>query len=174
MSIAVRRITPEDWREVKALRLQALADPAAPMAFLDTVEHAAAQPDRFWQERAANASGDAAAAQFVAIADDGTWTGTITLLPHREQHDAGLVVGVYVADAHRGAGVIDALLDAAAAWARDRGLRALVLEVHVDNSRAQAVYRRAGFVPTGEIETSGFGREWVMRRELADTGSVPA
>ncbi len=93
MSIAVRRITPEDWREVKALRLQALADPAAPMAFLDTVEHAAAQPDRFWQERAANASGDAAAAQFVAIADDGTWTGTITLLPHREQHDAGLVVG---------------------------------------------------------------------------------
>ena len=174
MSIAVRRITPEDWREVKALRLQALADPAAPMAFLASVEHAAAQPDRFWQERAANAAGDAASAQFVAIADDGTWTGTVTVLPHREQHDAGLVVGVYVADTHRGAGVIDALLDASAAWARDRGLRALVLEVHVDNERAQAVYRRRGFVRTGEIETSGFGREWVMRRELADTGSVSA
>ena len=174
MSIAVRRITPEDWREVKALRLQALADPAAPMAFLDTVEHAAAQPDRFWQERAANAAGDAAAAQFVAIADDGTWAGTVTVLPHREQHDAGLVVGVYVADAHRGAGVIDALLDDAAAWARDRDFRALVLEVHVDNERAQAVYRRCGFVQTGAIETSGFGREWVMRRELAHTGSVPA
>lgn len=174
MSIAVRRITSEDWREVKALRLQALADAAAPMAFLDTVEHAAAQPDRLWQERAANAAGDAAAAQFVAIADDGTWTGTVTVLPHREQHDAGLVVGVYVADAHRGAGVIDALFDAAAIWSRDRGLRALVLEVHVDNERAQAVYRRRGFVRIGEIETSGFGREWVMRRELVDAGSVPA
>ncbi len=44
----------------------------------------------------------------------------------------------------------------------------------MNNSRAQAVYRRAGFVRTGEIETSGFGREWVMRRELGDTGSVPA
>ncbi|HZU93097.1 MAG TPA: GNAT family N-acetyltransferase, partial [Microbacterium sp.] len=77
-------------------------------------------------------------------------------------------------DGHRGAGVIDALLDAAAEWARWRGLSDLLLEVHVDNDRAQSVYARCGFVRSGEVETAGFGREWVMRRALASTGSVQA
>ena len=174
MSIAVRRIEADEWREVKALRLLALADPAAPIAFLDTVEHASAQPDSFWQERAANAAGDASAAQLVAVTDAGAWVGSVTVLPHRELRDAGLVVGVFVADGHRGAGVIDALLDAAAEWARGRGLSDLLLEVHVDNDRAQSVYARSGFVRSGEVETAGFGREWVMRRALAPTGSVQA
>ncbi|WP_308011039.1 GNAT family N-acetyltransferase [Streptomyces sp. AC495_CC817] len=166
MSIAVRRITADDWREVKALRLRALADPVAPIAFLDTVEGAGRQPDGFWQDRAANASGSAASAQFVAIADTGEWVGTVTVLAHREHVDSGLVVGVYVADGHRGAGIIDALLDAAAEWSREQGLRELVLEVHVDNDRAQAVYSRSGFVRTGVTDTVGFGREWVMTRSL--------
>ena len=172
MSISVRRVEADDWREVKALRLRALADEAAPIAFLDTVEHASAQPDRFWQERTANAAAPAAAAQFAAIADDDRWVGTVTVLPHREHADAGLVVGVYVADEHRGAGVIDTLMEAAARWAQESGLAALLLEVHVDNARAQAVYGRCGFVRIGEIESTGFGREWVMRRDLVGAGSV--
>ncbi|MCT1476467.1 GNAT family N-acetyltransferase [Microbacterium sp. p3-SID336] len=174
MTVAVRRIEPQDWAEVKALRLRALADPVAPIAFLDTVEHARTQPDRFWQDRAANAAGDAAAAQFVAITDEGAWVGTATVLPHREEAAAGLVVGVYVVPEQRGGGVIDALLEAAAQWSRTRGFSALFLEVHVDNARAQAVYARCGFERTGEIETSGFGREWVMRRRLDAAGSVPS
>jgi len=171
VSFAVRRIDAAQWREVKALRLRALADDAAPIAFLDTVENASAQPDRFWQDRAANASGDAAAAQLVAVTDAGEWVGTVTVLPHREHPEAGLVVGVYVAEDHRGGGIVDALFEAAADWARERGLSALLLEVHVDNDRAQAVYARRGFERVGEVETTGFGREWVMRRTLDETGA---
>lgn len=174
MSFRVRRVEAHEWPQVKALRLRALADPAAPIAFLDTVEHANGQPDRFWEERAANAAAPSAVAQFVAVTDAGEWAGTATVLPHREHADAGLVVGVYVADEHRGTGMIDALLDGAAEWARGQGLSALVLEVHVDNDRAQAVYARSGFARSGEIETAGFGREWVMRRELARSGSADA
>ncbi|WP_447652958.1 GNAT family N-acetyltransferase [Microbacterium sufflavum] len=174
MSVHVRRVEAGEWPQVKALRLRALADPAAPIAFLDTVEHASGQPDRFWQERTVNAAEPSAAAQFVAVTDAGEWVGTATVLPHRERPEAGLVVGVYVADEHRGSGVIDALLDTAAAWALEQGLAALELEVHVDNDRAQAVYARAGFARTGEIETTGFGREWVLRRELAGSEGVRA
>lgn len=174
MTFSVRRIEAHEWPEVKALRLRALADEAAPIAFLDTVDNASAQPDRFWQDRAANASGDAAAAQFVAVTDAGDWVGTVTMLPHREDPHAGHIVGVYVTEAHRGRGVIDALLEAASDFARGRGLSALALDVHVDNHRAQAVYRRAGFVRTGMVEAADFGREWVMRRALDGTGSVLA
>lgn len=174
MSVVVRRIESDEWREVKALRLQALADQAAPIAFLDTVEHASSRPDVFWRDRAANAAGDAAAAQLVAMTDDGEWIGTVTVLPHREHQRAGLVVGVFVSDGHRGSGVIDALLDAAADWAKVRGFSDLFLEVHVDNERAQRSYTRCGFVRAGEIETAGFGREWVMRRVLARPDSVQA
>lgn len=173
MTVRIARITPDQWREVRDLRLRALADPAASIAFLDTVDNAAAQPDAFWRERAARASGEADAAQLVAIVDE-DWVGTVTVLPHREDSDAGLVVGVYVDAAHRGTGLIDALLDAAAAWARERALTALILEVHVDNGRARRVYERCGFVRTGEVDNAGFGREWVMRRELAGAGSVQA
>lgn len=174
MTFSVRRIEAHEWPEVKALRLRALADEAAPIAFLDTVESASAQPDRFWQDRAANASGDAAAAQLVAVTDAGDWVGTVTVLPHSEDPHAGHVVGVYVAETHRGLGMIDALLEAAADFARGRGLSALVLEAHVDNHRAQAVYRRGGFVRTDLVEAPDFGREWVMARALAGTGSVQA
>jgi ribosomal protein S18 acetylase RimI-like enzyme len=44
-----------------------------------------------------------------------------------------------------------ALLDAAVAWAWERGLERVRLIVHEDNARAQGFYRRAGFVPSGVI-----------------------
>lgn len=164
---SVRRIRADEWRQVKALRLQALADPVADLAFLDTLEHATSQPDEFWIERARNSADGADAAQFVAIADDGAWFGTATVLRHRDREGAGLVVGVYVADGHRGAGAIEALLDAAAEWTRQQGWSELLLEVHVDNARAIAAYERCGFVCTGEITEHVNGSEYVMRRGAA-------
>ncbi|TKR34020.1 GNAT family N-acetyltransferase [Luteimonas gilva] len=48
------------------------------------------------------------------------------------------------ADARRG-GVARALLDAAAAFARDDGARSIVLETTRDNAPARALYRNAGW-----------------------------
>src|SRR4051794_41079602 len=52
----VRVVRAEEWASVKALRLLALEDPAAPLAFLETYETAAERPDSFWQKRAADAA----------------------------------------------------------------------------------------------------------------------
>jgi GNAT superfamily N-acetyltransferase len=174
MSVEIRRIAPGEWEQVKALRLRALSDPVAHLAFLDTVEHASTQPDEFWQARTENAAIGDEAAQFVAIAEDGEWFGSATVIENRDHPGAGLVVGVYVADGHRGAGAIEALFDAAASWARRTGRSALYLEVHVDNHRAQRAYERWGFVRTGEISKLDNGEEYVMVHALGAADSVGA
>lgn len=180
MEVDIRPIRAHEWREVRELRLRALRDEAAAIAFLDDHDDAAARPDAFWQARAEAASldaGDAARArQFVAIAPDGTWVGSVSVLLEREgeadfegapiREAGGAVVGVYVDPSHRGAGVIDGLLDAAVDWVRARGLRRIRLTVHADNLRAQAAYRRAGFRPTGVEPHTSIGPEVELAREV--------
>ncbi|GAA4482311.1 GNAT family N-acetyltransferase [Microbacterium panaciterrae] len=166
MIAQVRRIRADEWIRVRDLRLHALQDPVAAIAFLDTFENASAQPDEFWQARAANAADGDTAAQFVAVAEDDEWCGTATVLGHRDATDSALVVGVFVAEQHRGEGAIEALFDECATWSAERGFTELVLEVHVDNARAQAAYERCGFVRTGQITEQENGREYVMARPL--------
>jgi GNAT superfamily N-acetyltransferase len=158
----VRPIRADEWAEVRELRLLALQDPAAPIAFLETYEQAAAQPDSFWRERAERAAGGTAVRQFVAESpDDVTWTGMVTVLiedagsedvfgraiRERQAH----IVGVFVRPEHRGSGVIDALFAAAVEWASsDAEVARVRLYVHEDNARAERFYRRFGFVRSGE------------------------
>jgi GNAT superfamily N-acetyltransferase len=145
------------------------------LAFLDSHDETLQRPDAFWQLRTADAADGETAAQFVAVVD-GEWVGSATVLVRATgQRDhlgrimddrQALVVGVYVAPAQRGSGAIDLLLATGAEWAAGLGLDRLELDVHRDNHRAQAAYRRAGFVPTGETLTSRIGPEIVMARPL--------
>lgn len=173
--LAVRRIRADEWRAVRALRLESTGDPDAGMAFLETPDQVAARTDEFWRERAELAAESETAAQFVAVVDD-VWVGSLSVLIRASGQTDHLgrfvddrradVVGVYVNPAHRGSGAVDGLLAAAAEWAGSLGLRRLSLDVHRDNHRAQGAYRRAGFVPTGETYSSSIGPEIVMARPL--------
>jgi GNAT superfamily N-acetyltransferase len=175
-SIAVRRVREDDWPRVRALRIEAVGDPDAGIAFLSTPDQERAHDDEFWRRRAADAATGPHAAQFIAEAD-GDWIGTATVLvrvtgsaDHTGRRVFGTradVVGVYVRPDSRGSGAIDALFEAAARWAAASGLDRLTLDVHVDNARAQAAYRRNGFVPTGETFSGPIGRELVMARAVA-------
>ena len=55
---------------------------------------------------------------------------------------------LFVQKAFRGAGLATAALADVRAFAVERGIRAIHLEVARDNAPAQAAYRRAGFHPT--------------------------
>lgn len=159
------------------LRLEALQDPAAGIAFLETHDDAAARPREFWDERAAGAALSGSAAQFVAEAGR-SWIGTVTILiPEAGVPDyfgrirnegTALAVAVYVSPAHRGRGVLDELFARASAWAVGQGCRELVLDVHEDNARARAAYARLGFVPTGGTIDGRNGREVEMSLALGD------
>ena len=59
-----------------------------------------------------------------------------------------LVVGeLYVAEAHRGSGLADRLMERAERDARERDCGELRLDVDVDNERAMAFYEKQGFEP---------------------------
>lgn len=168
----IRRIRADEWPAMRALRLEAVQDPDAAIAFLETYEGLLARDESFWRDRARRAAESDEGAQFVAT-DAGEWVGSLTVLlrtPGTLDHlgrgvdDARAdVVGVYVRPTHRGEGVIDALLAAGTGWATAQGAARIELDVHTDNSRARAAYRRCGFSETGERLQSTIGDEVKMR-----------
>ncbi|GHG44058.1 GNAT family N-acetyltransferase [Streptomyces zaomyceticus] len=164
MDFAIRVIRADEWERAREIRLAALRDPVAHLAFLETYEAAVRHPDDFWQDRAegASESGAGTVRQFVAEAPDGSWAGTITLLVERPadevrfgapaEVDQTHIVGVYVRPEVRGTGVIDALFRAGVewSWSLAEPVERVRLYVHEENARAAAFYRRFGFVATGE------------------------
>ncbi|MCX5141679.1 GNAT family N-acetyltransferase [Streptomyces sp. NBC_00338] len=165
MDYVIRPVRADEWQQAKELRLAALRDPAAPVAFLETYETCLERTDDFWRERTLGASEDGAGGvrQFVAEGSDGSWAGTVSVLIERPDGDAVFggaavvhqahVVGVFVRPEARGRGLIDELFRAGTDWAWSLGeplIERVRLYVHEDNPRAAAVYRRIGFVPTGE------------------------
>lgn len=157
------------------LRLEALQDPAAGMAFLETHETAAARPASFWDDRAATAALSSSTAQFIAEVGR-EWVGTVTVLvpePHHpdyfgrmREEGTALLVAVYVGPGHRGRGLLDRLVAAGASWAHGHGCDTMLLDVHEDNARAQSAYRRLGFAPTGGTIVGQNGRELEMSRAI--------
>ncbi|MFE7511915.1 GNAT family N-acetyltransferase [Streptomyces sp. NPDC057540] len=165
MDYSIRTIRADEWEKTREIRLAALRDPIAHLAFLDTYEAAVERPDAFWKERAEGASetGDGFVRQFVAEGADGSWAGTISLLVERPSDEVRFgeaakvdqthIVGVYVRPEARGSGVIDALFRAGVEWSWTLPAPAVArvrLYVHEENARAAAFYRRFGFVATGE------------------------
>ncbi|MFF4589300.1 GNAT family N-acetyltransferase [Streptomyces sp. NPDC001388] len=186
-NFVVRGIRAAEWESVKAFRLMALRDPAAPLAFVETYEDAAERPDSFWQDRASG-SGEKGlgARQFVAEADGGEWVGSVTVLVEEAgsvdwagypvERRQGHVVGVYVRPEWRGGRVTRELFEAGVEWAWKTGLERVRLLVHERNLRAQGAYRKVGFVPSGVTVPvgEGFGafsgekeREFVLERGTA-------
>lgn len=172
----VRRVRAEDWPRIRAMRLEALLDPAAPLAYLETHEQALARPDAQWQERTAGAATGADTAQFVAIAGE-QWVATVIGLHERPgaadfagetiECDQVQVVAVWVHPDHRGSGLLARLVDQVEAWARGCGVDRLRLLVHPDNGRARAAYAKIGFTPTGRSVRLDTTTEVEMQRRIS-------
>lgn len=160
MSYVIRSIRAEEWPAVKELRLDALRDPVAHLAFLETYDEAVAQPDSFWEGRAARAAeGQSGVRQLVAEGADGRWLGQLVVLMEEAgstdwagfavERRQGHIVGVYVRPEARGGELTKALFAAGLEWAWEVGAERVRLIVHEDNGRAQGLYRKVGFVPSG-------------------------
>jgi ribosomal protein S18 acetylase RimI-like enzyme len=107
MKLRVRRVAAADWREMKRIRLAALA--ADRMAFGSTLEAEAAFADEVWIDRARQSATSAARATWVAFAEDGRMVGMMGA--HVADGTASLF-GSWVEPAARGAGAGGQLLDA--------------------------------------------------------------
>ena len=180
MTYTIRPVRAHEWREIRALRLEALRDEVAPIAFLDSYADAQTRSDEFWQGRAAGSSSDAGqeatARQFVAVDGSGEWVGNSVVLIEKPgevdfegktiEEAGGHIVGVYLRPEHRGRGLLQELFEAALGWMRERGLPQARLYVHANNLRARRAYEKAGFQPTGNTFRSPAGDEIEMARSL--------
>ena len=148
-AVQVVPLTPDDWRSYAELRTRMLAE--APEAFWTTLSDVEDLTEQEWRRRCDDRT-------LQARDTDGAPLGTVTVLGQETPPHVGLLPGagdalvlaVYVIPEARGHGVVDALLDAARAVARDRlGAARLVLQVTETNVAARRVYDRHGYVLTG-------------------------
>ncbi|MEU6355749.1 GNAT family N-acetyltransferase [Streptomyces sp. NPDC047072] len=160
MRYVIRSVRAEEWAAVKELRLAALRDPVAHLAFLETYEEAVVYSDAFWQERTARGAAEGSGVrQLVAEGADGRWLGTLVVLLEEAgstdwagfpvERRQGHLVGVYVRPEARGGELTKALFAAGIDSAWEAGAERVRLIVHEDNGRAQGLYRKVGFVPSG-------------------------
>ena len=142
-------ITEADWSQLRAIRLEMLVD--APIAFIERLDTAEAQTAAQWRERAARSQAPHHCGFAAVERSTGRWIGSMRAA--RVDDGRTSLIGVYVTPAFRGrqCGVTDALLDRVEAWARADGVDRFYLQVHGENPRARAFYRRRGYVETGVV-----------------------
>jgi ribosomal protein S18 acetylase RimI-like enzyme len=140
--VRVRRVAPHEWRSLRSIRLAALQD--SPYAFASTYEREAAWDDDAWRRSFGRVAwflawdGDEPVGVAAGLPEEGA--------PPDERH----VISLWVAPHRRRCGVATALYRAVADWGRREGARSLVLWVTEGNEAAHRMYRKLGFVPTGE------------------------
>lgn len=175
-----RVIRSAEWRLARDLRLRALRDEQAGLAFFTTYDEAVARSEQEWRSSALDASLEAAppvtARQFVAIAPAGEWVGTVTVRLQTQgspdfgggvaDRDRGMLLAVWIDPDHRGQGLLDEMVELAAGWLRTQGVDSLGLWVHEDNTRARRAYRSAGFAPTGRRVVDRIGPEVELVRAI--------
>ena len=137
MSLTIHRVTPDDWRSHRDLRLEMLKD--APDAFFTQYADVVGFDEDTWRERIATQFHFQARLDGDPVGSVGVWDDPET------PSDAATLVAMYVAPRARGTGtgeqLVQAVLDEAAARGRSR----VVLEVTETNEPARRLYERMGF-----------------------------
>lgn len=158
----IRPLAANEWRLIRPLRLRALA--TDPSAFGSTVSREETFPDDEWRARWTPSD---TRATFVAQDEAEAWVALASVWFPPEKPDPE-VWGMWVAPEARGAGVGRALLDAAVAWAHERGAARVALWVNAENESAMRLYERAGFARVGEPSQESGGQLRLFQQMARD------
>ncbi|HEX9095857.1 MAG TPA: GNAT family N-acetyltransferase [Candidatus Dormibacteraeota bacterium] len=158
--LVIRRLAAADWAAFRDVRLAALRD--APEAFGSTASEAEKLDEAEWRRRLEQR------AVFLAEVNS-QGAGLAAGIEADQPHEAELI-SMWVAPGWRGHGVGDRLVDAVLAWAAGQRFTTLRLWVATGNARAERLYVRHGFAPTGRVQPMGGARldllEFEMRRAV--------
>jgi GNAT superfamily N-acetyltransferase len=138
--LEIRRVHPDEWRELRELRLEALQD--SPDAFWTRYEEAIERTDADWREWTTFPC-------HVAV-EDGRLVGMVAAFADEEDAGTADLIAMFVTPDARGRGIGAALVDAQLAWARAEGFARMRLMVNVERGPAFRLYERCGFTDTGE------------------------
>ena len=138
--VLVRATTTTDWQALREIRLQALRD--APYAFASTQAREAAFAEDEWHRRATR---DGSFLAFLPEVSPAGLGGGYLAAP-----DTVELISMFVRPQARGRGVGEAIIEAVAGWAVQRGAATMHLWVTETNKPARLLYERCGFIVTAE------------------------
>ncbi|HEX7535430.1 MAG TPA: GNAT family N-acetyltransferase [Dermatophilaceae bacterium] len=138
--VVVIRVTGEDWRELRAVRLAALAE--APAAFGSNLRREQDFGEDQWRDWSRSAG------LFIARVG-GTPVGMAAGVSGDSNVECKLV-GMWVDPGWRGRDVASGLVGSVIDWARSEGSERVRLWVADGNESARRLYERLGFVVTGD------------------------
>lgn len=140
--LQVTRVKPFQWRELKAIRLEALR--AEPAVFGASFEEAVVRPDDYWQHRIT----DSGSVHLIARAGRrpigmvGAYLG-----PNDGEQDVAIVFGMYVTKEYRGRGagrlLLGSLIDHVVTWFPE--ITTVRLWVGPEQTAAYRLYQAIGF-----------------------------
>jgi len=139
--VMVRELSENDWELLRDVRLAALSE--APYAFGSSYARELAFTEELWRGRIRSRG----VTFFGYLPDNPEPAGLGGVFTADGVAD---LVSMWVRPAARGQGVGEALIRAAADWAKTRDYDTLYLWVTESNAPARLLYERCGFTPTGE------------------------
>lgn len=140
-TLTVRRTGRDDWRALRDIRLEALAD--TPEAYGSTYAESATWSKDQWRRMA----GDRL--YYLALRDHAV-VGMVSGGFNDAHPGTRWLYAMYVTPSDRGTGSASRLVETVAEWARGDGANELFLHVTKSIERARAFYVKCGFRPTGE------------------------
>ena len=156
MSVSIQRIRPEDWQELREIRLRSLLD--APEAFGQRHDEALATPESEWESTAKASAEGSRRVWFFARTDDGTAIGVVQA--RRRQPFDCLLFSMWVTPEARRLGVGRLLIDGVRDWGASWGARRVVLWVLAANEPAMRFYDRIGFTVMNDGPDAESGRAY--------------
>jgi ribosomal protein S18 acetylase RimI-like enzyme len=135
--VEIRRVRPEEWRELRETRLRALQD--APEAFLTRYEDACRRPDEWWIDWAARSASGEGQATFLAWDDD----EPVGIVGTFVDDGRRWLISMWTDPRARRHGIGRRLVEAIVAFAPNDEV---YLKVRHANRAARALYERCGFV----------------------------
>jgi GNAT superfamily N-acetyltransferase len=137
----IRLCAPSDWRDLRAIRLEALSD--TPEAYGSTYEESVRWSDAQWK--------NAASTRLYYFADrDDRVVGMVSGGFNDAHPGTRWLYGMYVTPNERGNGTAAQLVRSIGDWAKGHGVDEIYLHVGSSVPRARAFYEKVGFRPTGE------------------------
>jgi GNAT superfamily N-acetyltransferase len=136
------RLTGDDWRLLRDVRLAALAD--APYAYGSSLAIEEGFTESDWRRRIHGG------ALWTIVRHDGESAGLVGA--YVPEQDTPMLVSMWVHPGSRGLGVGDLLITDVLRWAADNRWSRVVLRVADGNDAARKLFLRHGFEPTGTRE----------------------
>ena len=144
--VVVRRITVDDWRRLRQIRIEALSN--SPMAFITTADEARQDPDSLWRSRAEQGASGDGQVTMLAVAGDDAVGMAVGFRRTKRPLDVVPVVAVFVSERARRLGVGARLMAGVEEWAVSVGGRTTSLWVVDGNDGARRFYESLGYTAT--------------------------